>query len=306
MSPLRGIALKLISVFLFMVMASMIKATADEVPPGEAVFFRSFFALPVILVWLATRRKLSTGLKVKNVWGHVARGVIGVTAMGSNFTALGILPLPEVTAIGYAAPMLTVVFAAMLLGERVRAFRLTAVCVGLLGVLIVLWPRLSFASDPMGQAALWGVFFVLLSATCRALVQVHMRRMVQTESTSAIVFWFSITSTVFALFTLPFGWTVPTLSAVLLLVLSGLIGGIAQIFITSAYRFGEAGLLAPFDYASILFALIIGYVVFDEVPTTVMLIGSAVVVASGIAIIWRERQLGMRRARERRGITPHG
>jgi drug/metabolite transporter (DMT)-like permease len=142
MNPLRGIALKLLSVCVFVTMASLIKATSDHVPPGQAVFFRAFFALPVIVAWLALRHELHTGLKTTHPMSHVWRGLVGTTAMGLSFTGLGLLPLPEVTAIGYAAPILVVIFAAMFLGEKVRAFRLSMVALGLAGVLVVLSPRL--------------------------------------------------------------------------------------------------------------------------------------------------------------------
>ena len=114
-----GIALKLLALAVFTVMTVFIKATADSVPPGEAVFFRSAFAIPVIFVWLMARGELRTGLKTDNLLGHVWRGVIGVGAMGLGFTALGLLPLPEVTAIGFASPLITVILAALLRGDRV-------------------------------------------------------------------------------------------------------------------------------------------------------------------------------------------
>lgn len=304
MSPMRGIVLKLGSVFLFIVMSALIKATADVVPPGEAVFFRSFFALPVILAWLAWRHELRTGFKAQKPMGHVWRGVIGVSAMGCNFAALGMLPLPEVTAIGYAAPLMTVLLAALLLGERLRVVRMTAVGIGLVGVMIVLWPRLSV--DEVNRVAAIGAGLVLASAALRALVQIHIRRLVQTETTSAIVFYFSLTSTGIALLTLPFGWTVPDAASALMLIGAGVLGGVAQILLTSAYRGAEAALLAPFDYASMLFALGIGYVVFDEVPTGTMLLGAGIVICAGVLIIWRERQLGIERGKARPGMTPQG
>jgi len=162
MRPLRGIAYKVVSVIVFIVMASMIKATAPDVPSGEAVFFRSFFAMPVIVLWLASRRELATGFAASNPMGHVWRGLVGTLAMGLGFAGLGYLPLPEVTAIGYAAPLLTVIFAAMFLGEEVRAFRISAVILGLIGVLIVVWPRLSITSGGhIGQAEAFGAILVL-------------------------------------------------------------------------------------------------------------------------------------------------
>ncbi len=306
MNPALAITLKLCSVVLFTIMASCIKAAAAHVPAGEAVFFRSFFALPVILIWLAKRGDLQTGLKVQNPMGHVWRGVIGTTGMALGFAGLGLLPLPEATAIGYASPLMTVILASMFLGETVRLFRLSAVALGLAGVMVVLWPRMTLLGGNVADvAATLGVMFILGSAMFRALAQIHIRKLVQTEETSAIVFYFSLTSTVLGLCTLPFGWVVPTGTEVLYLVTAGLVGGMGQILLTSAYRFAPASTVAPFDYASMLFALLFGYFLFDEVPTVVMLAGAAIIILAGVLIIWRERQLGLKRG-SRKTLTPQG
>ncbi len=307
MQPLKGIAFKITAIALFSVMAALIKATADEVPAGQAVFFRSFFALFVIFVWLLQRGEMPQGLRVNNAMGHVWRGVIGTTAMAMNFAALGLLPLPEVTAIGFAAPLLTVIFAAMFLGEEVRALRLTAVAIGLVGVTVVLWPRLTiFDEDQASAMATVGVMLVLGSAVFRALAQIHIRKLVQTDQTSAIVFYFSLTASCLSLLTLPFGWVIPTWEQAALLITAGLIGGVAQIMLTSCYRFAPASVVAPFDYVAMLFAIFIGYIWFAEIPTPQMLLGSAIVIAAGILIIWRERQLGLKRGKARPGVTPQG
>ncbi len=307
MQPLKGIAFKITAIALFSVMAALIKATADDVPAGEAVFFRSFFAMFVILGWLIQRGEMPQGLRVKNGMGHVWRGVIGTTAMAMNFAALGLLPLPEVTAIGFATPLMIVIFAAMFLGEEVRAFRLTAVGIGLIGVTVVLWPRLTiFDEDQASAMATVGVMLVLGSAVFAALAQIHIRRLVQTDQTSAIVFYFSLTASCLSLLTIPFGWVVPTWEQAAMLVGAGLIGGLAQIMLTSSYRFAPASVVAPFDYIAILFSILIGYVWFSEVPTPQMLMGSAIVIAAGILIIWRERQLGLKRGKARPGVTPQG
>jgi drug/metabolite transporter (DMT)-like permease len=299
--------LKIASVLVFISMATIIKATSDHVPPGQAVFFRSLFAVPVIVVWLAWRRELATGLRTKNPMGHVWRGVVGTTAMGLGFAGLGLLPLPEVTAIGYAAPLLTVIFAAMFLGEDVRAFRITAVVLGLVGVLIVLSPRLTALSDgTVGATEALGAMVVLGGAVFAALAQVFVRKLVVEESTAGIVFWFSITATCLSLVTLPFGWVIPAPREAALLVAAGLLGGLGQILLTSSYRHADASVVAPFEYVSMLFALLFGYVFFAEVPTATMLTGAALVVMAGILIIWRERKLGLERARQRKSMTPQG
>ncbi|MGA9434063.1 MAG: DMT family transporter, partial [Roseobacter sp.] len=180
--PGLAITLKLMAVFLFMVMAALIKVASDHVPAGQAVFFRSFFALPVLLLWLWQRGQLREGLIPSNLMGHVWRGIFGTTAMGLTFAGLGLLPLPEVTAIGYATPMFAVIFAAMFLGERVRIIRLSAVALGLVGVMIVIAPRLTVGADALSTAATLGALMVLIASILRALVQIHVRRLVQTDT----------------------------------------------------------------------------------------------------------------------------
>lgn len=300
--PALGVMLKVFAIFLFTCMAAIIKATADEVPAGEAVFFRSFFAIPIILIWLAQRGQLRVGLIAKNPMGHVWRGVFGTTAMGLTFAGLGLLPLPEVTAIGFATPIFTVLLATVMLGERIRIFRLSAVAIGLIGVLIILWPRIGGAQ--LDQMATIGAVMILGATLLRSLVQIHLRQLVQNEHTAAIVFYFSVTASVLALCTAPFGWVIPSVGTLGLLIAAGLIGGVAQILVTSSYRFGAVSMLAPYDYTSMLFAIALGYFVFDELPTTVMLVGSGLVIVAGVLVILRERQLGVERSKVRAVSEP--
>ncbi len=302
-SPALGVGLKVCAIFLFTLMAALIKATSDEVPAGQAVFFRSFFAIPVIIVWLAQRGQLRVGLIPQSPMGHVWRGLFGTVAMGLTFTGLGMLPLPEVTAIGFATPIFTLVLAAILLGERIRLIRLTAVAIGLGGVLIILSPRLGTTASFEDTATI-GAILILIATMMRSLVQIHIRQLVQTEHTAAIVFYFSATASVLALLTLPFGWVALRMETLALLVAAGFIGGAAQILVTSAYRFGTAGMLAPYDYTSMLFAIIIGYFWFGELPTLVMLAGAALVITAGALVIWRERQLGLERGKARAVTDP--
>ncbi|RMH44084.1 MAG: DMT family transporter [Alphaproteobacteria bacterium] len=296
MNPFRGILLKITAVALFVVMSSLIKATADAVPPGEAVFFRAAFSIPVIVLWLWATGRLAEGLRVSNRLGHLARGVAGTVSVGLRFAGLGLLPLPEVTAISFAAPLFTVVFAALFLGERVRLFRYATVAAGLCGVLVILAPRLSFLSGaPLGQGAALGAVLVLVAAVFAASAQVFIRRLVRTETTTAIVFWFAVTASLLSLLTLPFGWRVPGAADAAMLVMAGVTGGLAQVALTTSYRHADTSLIASFDYVSILFATAIGYAVFDEVPSGTTMAGAAIVVAAGVVIILRERQLGLRR-----------
>ncbi len=295
--PMLAVGLKLSALTLFTTMAAVVKAMSDDFPPGELVFFRSFFAIPVILIWLISRGELTQGFVVKRPMGHFWRGVLGTSAMALTFTGLSLLPLPEVTAIGYATPIFTLILAAVILGERIRLIRIGAVAIGLLGVLVMIWPRLG--STQLEVTATIGALCVLAATVARAFVQIHIRQLVKVDHPAAIVFYFSMTATLLSLLTAFWGWTMPTPKQALILVSMGLIGGVAQIFVTSAYRFGQASMLAPYDYTTMLIALIISYFWFDELPTLAILLGAALVIAGNVVVIWREHQLGLERGKAR-------
>lgn len=292
--PARGILLMILSVLAFTVMGALIKA-ADRIPAGEAVFFRSFLTVPVLLVWFGIQGQMRASLGTANWQGHARRGLVGSLAMGLGFAGLKFLPLPEVTALRFITPILIVLFAAFMLGERVRAIRITAVVVGLVGVAIILSPRISVEGS---RVELVGATLVLASAACAALAQIFVKRMTGTEHPAAIVFYFSLTASTLALFTIPFGWVWPQGVEWVFLLGAGITGGIGQLLVTSSYRDAEAGVLAPFTYTSMLWAILIGWGVFGEVPTLPMLAGSTLIIAAGVAIFLRERQLGQRQATE--------
>lgn len=303
--PLLAITLKVTALGLFTVMSGLIKDITQSAPIGQAVFFRSIFVVPVILLWLMLRGDLSRGLRAKSPILHFWRGLVGTTAMGLNFAALSILPLPEVTALGYATPIFTLILAALILGERIRIIRISAVAVGLVGVLIMLWPRLGSGGDA-GSTALVGAMLVLGAAALRGFVQIHIRKMVQSEETTAIVFYFSVTGALLSLLTLPFGWVMPDATLLGKLIATGLIGAVAQILVTSSYRFAPASMLAPYDYSSMIFAIVIGYLWFDEWPTLVMLAGASLVVFANGVVIWRESRLGVQRGKAKALTDPKG
>jgi drug/metabolite transporter (DMT)-like permease len=294
--PLLGISLKIIAVFAFMSMFTFVKL-AGNVPPGEIVFFRSFFALIPVLVWVFWRGHGLSAFRTSDPLGHIWRGVIGVTSMGLGFFGLTQLPLPEAVVIGYAMPLITVFMGAAILREQVRAFRWTAVLVGLIGVLIVSWPRLSVFSEPgaAGIKACWGALAVLGSAAFAAGAMIQVRRLISRESAITIVIYFTVISAALALVTIPFGWISLSGAQWIYLICAGMIGGIGQILLTSCYRYADVSTIAPFEYVSLLLSLGIGYVVFSDIPTTQTLFGAAIVVGAGLFIIWREHRLGLER-----------
>jgi drug/metabolite transporter (DMT)-like permease len=228
--------------------------------------------------------------------------------MGLNFYALTRLPLPDAITLNYAQPLLVVVFSSLFLGEAIRIYRWSAVAVGLVGVVIISWPELTLLSSAsaMDDQQVLGVLAALTSAASASVAAILVRNLVQSERTATIVLWFSMMASVLALLTLPFGWQAMTSAQSLLLIAAGFCGGIAQIFMTSAYRHAEVSVVAPFEYTSMILAIVVGYVVFGDVPTAYMLVGGTIVVAAGIFIIFRERQLGLERARARKVTPPQG
>ena len=304
MQQIHGIGLKIGAIALFTVMFALVKALSDTIPAGQAVFFRSAFAIPVLFAWLMMQGELTGAVTVKSKRAHVWRGFVGTAAMGLNFMAAGFLPLPEITAIGFTTPLLIVVFASVMLGERVGAYRISAVLVGLIGVLIIVEPRLTFGEmDPTQDVMMLGVILAISAAACAALAQIQIRKMVQVERTSAIIFYFCITASLFSLSTVG-TWVWPNLSQFLILILIGILGGVGQIMLTTAYRYAPASVIAPFDYTAMIFALGIGYFAFTELPSAQMILGAGIVIAAGVFVILREARLGLRRGQARRAKPP--
>lgn len=284
----RGIFLMMSAVTVFTVMSAFIKAVG-RVPAGEAMFFRSVMAMPVLLVWLMTHGGIRAGIRTTSVRNHAVRGIVGSCSMGLGFAGLKFLPLPEFTAIRFVTPIVMVVLAAIILGERFRLVRVAAVAMGFVGVVIIVAPSLG---GGLGTLAALGAMLTLASACLAALAQVWVKGMSGQESTTAIVFWFSITAATLSLVTVPFGWVWPTAQEAAFLIGAGVVGGLGQILLTSSYRYADAGVLAPFTYISMLWSILIGYVWFQEVPTWGMLIGACFVIVAGVIIVLRERQLG--------------
>lgn len=303
--PLMGIALKVISVSVFVMMSSLIKS-AGMVPSGQIVFFRSFFAIFPIIAMLAWRRELATAFRTAHPVSHIMRGLVGVTAMGLGFFALTRLPLPDAITLNYAQPLIVVVLSAVFMGEVVRIYRWSAVAVGFVGVIIIAWPKLTLLTGDAGLEAAQavGVIAALCGATGSAIAMLLVRRLVQTEKTATIVLWFSVTATVLSLFTIPFGWADLSREQYLALAGAGICGGVAQILMTECYRHAELSTIAPFEYTSMLLAIVIGYFAFGDVPTLYTLVGGMIVIGAGLFIIWRERRLGLKRVAARRFVPP--
>lgn len=297
---LIGIAWKVASAVVFTVMLALVKYVGDRVPVGQILFSRNFVGLLPVFLMVTLQGSVRSCLVTGNRFGHVKRAATGVLAMGLWFAALQRLSLPEATAIIYAAPLFMVVFAALLLGETVRIYRWSAVAVGFAGVLVIVSPQLAGGAD-LEEAAFAGVVLALTAALFMALTSVFVRQLTATERTSTIVIYFFVTASLISLVSLPFGWVLPSAEDFLVLFLIGLLGGVGQIMVTNAYQHAEASVIAPLEYTSMIWAVSFGYLFFGEVPRTMVLVGALIVIASGVFVILRERQLGLVREERKLG-----
>lgn len=302
--PIRGILLKVFSVTAFVGMQSCIKLTGGELPTGQVSFYRSAFAILPILVYLAFKGELRTAFRTSNPFGHLKRGLLGVASMIVGFYGLILLPMPDAIAIGYAMPLLAVVFAAVFLRENVRVYRWSAVFVGMIGVSIISWPKLTlFSEQGLESQAAIGACAVLLAAALGATAMLQLRQLVQEERTATIVLFFSLTASVLSAMSWFFGWQALTWDTLGFMVMAGFFGGLGQILLTESYRFADVSTIAPFEYCSIILGSIIAFLLFDEIPTLTTLIGAFFVIGAGIFIIFREHQLGLERRAARKALT---
>jgi drug/metabolite transporter (DMT)-like permease len=306
---LSGILLKVLSTLCFTMMAASVKwlglghLSGDGMPVGQIVFFRSFFALIPLLIWIAWQGEMSDAVVTRRIGGHLRRSLIGIGGMFAGFSGLALLPLADATVISFASPLIVVMLAALLLKEQVRIYRWSAVGIGFLGVVVAMSPHLSIASGE-GPSAL-GAAFAFAGAVFAAFAMTEVRKLTATEKTAAIVFYFSLFSSLIGLLTLPVGlfspslaWQWPGFADFLILILIGVMGGLGQITLTAAYRRADSSIIAPFDYIAIIWASLIGYFAFDDAPGMAIMIGSAIIAASGLFVIYRENQLGLERKRQ--------
>jgi drug/metabolite transporter (DMT)-like permease len=311
---LTGIALKICSAFAFTVMAALIRMIGDDVPTGEIVFFRSALALVPILVWFGLHGEIRSAVRTTSIGGHLIRTTVGASAMFCMFAGLARLSLPDSTMLTYASPLMVVGLAVVILREPLHLPRVLAVLIGLAGVGVMLWPHLANgdliaalgggAADTSRTSE--GFLFALAGAFFTACAMIQVRRLVQSEATAAIVFYFSSFSALFALFTLPWGWVVPDLKTTAILVTIGFLGGVGQILLTQGYRFAEASVIAPFEYTTLIWSLGIGWFAFGDLPDLFALFGGLIVIGSGLIVIAYERRRGIERAKAREAEVPPG
>ena len=291
-APGKGIACMLLAVGLFAVMDALVKWLGETYPTVQLFFFRSAFAFIPLGIVIAWRGRWSSAIKVTNGWGHVLRSLIGMGAMGIFFYCFPRMPLADMIAITFAAPIFIVALSVPLLGEKVGPRRWSAVLVGFIGVMIILQPG-GGGFESIALLALFGTVFYALAA-------ISVRWLSRTETSTSIVFTFTLSCTLVSAALLPFGWVTPSLPDLALLICIGLIGGAAQVAMTDAFRHADVSLVVPFEYSAMIWAALLGFLFWGEIPGNNLWIGCAILVCSGLYILYREASLGLPRGTARK------
>lgn len=299
-TALIGITFKIASVAFLVSMAAMIKLVGEGIPVGQIIFFRAFFAILPVVVYLAFRGELNEAYQTKRPFRHLARSFVGCCGMGLGFYGLTKLPLHDIVALRHATPLFAVMFAAIILGEKVRLYRWAAVAVGLSGVLIISWPSITLFDETINKDIVYGVLATILSTMFAAFATILIRTLVKTEKSPTIVIYFSSLASFFAGLTAFFGWVPLDIYNAIIMVGAGIVGGIGQILMTESYRYAGVSTIAPFDYTSIIFGIGLGFILFGDLPTAQMLLGTLIVASAGMFIIFREHRLGLERKAQRR------
>lgn len=271
----RGAVLMLASGLLFSAMGALVKYLSAELPNEMVVFFRSVTGLLALLPWVLYRG--AGQLKTKNLRGHLGRGLAGVAAMYCYFYAIAHLPLAEAVLLNFSTPLFIPFIAHLWLGEKVSARIWAAIGVGFVGIVLILKPGL----DLFTPVSLIG----LASGLFAALAMVSIRRLTRTEPALRIVFYFSLVCTAVSAVPLLWRWQAPDSGLWALLIGMGALASLAQLLLTRAYSHAPAAQVGPFTYSTVVFAAVIGWIFWGEVPDLLSFGGTALVCLAGIMTI---------------------
>ncbi len=266
------------SICAFSIMDLIVK-WSDNYPIGEVLFFRGFCGI-IPLLFFIPKEKYFSFYKTKKPFLHFKRCLSGLIAIVAIFIALRKLPLATVTSISFAAPIFTTLLSIFLLSEKVGFYRWLAVLVGFIGIIIISEPGFNSMN----------IYYVYPIIFCLGLsyVAITIKQLSSTEPVWLISFYFSISIMIMSFFTIPSGWVFPNLFDLALLSLLGLLGGLANLWLTQSYKFSDVSLVTPLKYLGLIFAIFFGYIFWSEVPSAKTLIGSVLVVTSSVIIFRRE------------------
>ena len=267
-----------ISVCAFSLMDAIVK-WSEAYPVGQVLFFRGLCGLIPILS-LIPKDRYKDFYKTSRPTLHLKRCLSGLIAIVAIFIALRKLPLATVVSISFAAPIFTTIFSIFFLNEKVGLYRWLAVIVGFVGIVIISEPGFSSLN----------IYYIYPIIFCLGLsyVAIAIKQLSSSEPIWLIGFYFSFSIMITSLFTIPQGWVMPNFTDLILLSLVGILGGIANLLLTQSYKFADVSLVTPLKYLALVFAIIFGYFIWNEIPTSKTLFGASLVIISSIIIFRRE------------------
>jgi drug/metabolite transporter (DMT)-like permease len=273
-----------ISVCAFSLMDVIVK-WSDDYPIGQVLFFRGFCGIIPILFLIPKNRYLDF-YKTDRSSLHIKRCLAGLIALISIFIALRNLPLATVVSISFAAPIFTTIFSIFLLNEKVGFYRWLAVLVGFIGIIVI--------SEPGFNSLNFYYIYPIIFCLGLSYVAIAIRKLSSTEPVWLIGFFFSFSIMILSFFTFYQNWIMPSFKDLFLLSMVGILGGLANLWLTQSYKFSEVSLVTPLKYLALVFAILFGYFIWNEVPTTKTLAGASLVIISSFIIFKREMTLKKR------------
>lgn len=286
-----ALGLRLFGVSCLALMTVLVKLASDAgVHLAEIMFWRQSLALPVVLMWVVAGPGLAS-LATKRFGAHVTRSTLGLISMAFYMGSITLLPLAEATTLGFTTPIFATILAAIILREKVRKHRITAVIAGFIGVLVIVQP--GGTHIPATGAAVG-----LIAAVMVAITSLQIRDMGRTEAAPTTVFWFSALSIIPMGLLLPFFITPHDGYEWALLAGIGTLGGIGQIGLTAALRLAPVSTVIGMDYISLLWSSLFGWLIWNYIPGPATWIGAAIIIMSGLYIAWREHHLSIARETE--------
>ena len=273
-----GFLYMFMSVCAFSIMDAIVK-WSEAYPVGQVLFFRGLCGLIPILS-LIPKDRYKDFYKTSRPTLHLKRCLSGLIAIIAIFIALRKLPLATVVSISFAAPIFTTIFSIFFLNEKVGLYRWLAVIVGFVGIVIISEPGFSSLN----------IYYIYPIIFCLGLsyVAIAIKQLSSSEPIWLIGFYFSFSIMITSLFTIPQGWVMPNFTDLILLSLVGILGGIANLLLTQSYKFADVSLVTPLKYLALVFAIIFGYFIWNEIPTSKTLFGASLVIVSSIIIFRRE------------------
>ncbi|HEY6917258.1 MAG TPA: DMT family transporter [Allosphingosinicella sp.] len=283
-NPLLGILLRAGAATSFAFMSAMIKLGYEAgVNTVELVFYRFAFGLPPLLVWILLSGNYDAWRTARPL-AHLSRTAIGLVSMMLAFSALRYLPLAEATTISFAAPLFAVILSALILKEPVGRHRWSAVLVGFAGVMVVMRP----GADAFPAI---GLIIALGAALGVAAVAITIRQIGRTEGAQTTVLWFTLSALIVVGTIMPFFARAHDMRTWLILAALGLFGGLGQLFMTGSLRYASVSTVVPFDYLQLLWAVLLGWLLWNTHPGAATWAGAAVIIGSGLYTVYREHKL---------------